>query len=220
MEEIVDQLVELRDSESNAENDEKITALAEELQDMVEQIDQAMNLHKMGKLKVVINMLRGTNPVLRAHAASIIATCSQNNPQVQKVAIEAGALAYATHLFVNDPAVDVRVKAFWAMSCLIRNFTPGENLFAQNEGLYVACRGARDEDERIRTKAVWFLNYLLTRDPALRTDDVVNVYGVRVQETGLCVDLVGMVGAESVNLREGSLQVPPSCWKALLWQTF
>jgi len=179
----------------------------EQVQDMVEQIDQALNLHKMGKLAVIIDMLRDQNPAFRSHAAAIVATCTQNNPKVQKVAIEGGALAYAAHLLVHDENDSVRAKALWAVSCLIRNFPAGEGNFAQGDGVYVVCRGIRDADVRVRTKSLYLLSYLLNQDPALRTNEVVDVYGIKVQETGLCTDLVAMIGDESVDLREGVLQV-------------
>merc|ERR1711998_275113 len=93
------------------------------------------------------------------------------------------------------------------LSCLIRNFSPSEGKFVGADGIYVVCNGVRDADVRVRTKSVWLLSYLLTRDSSLRTDDVVNVYGVKVQETGLCSDLVQMVGDEHVDIAEGVLQV-------------
>merc|ERR1711871_104794 len=203
--EIVDQLESTR--KEGTQEGTPVEELFEELIDIVEQIDMALNLHKAGKLALIIDMLRDPDPVSRAHAAAVIATCTQNNPKVQMAAIAGGALEYVTHLYVKDPEVNVRVKAFWAMSCLIRNYSPGEAKFVEGDGIYVVCRGIRDPDVRARTKAVYLLMYLLTRDPAIRSDDVVNVYGVKVQETGLCTDLVSMVGDESVDIAEGVLQV-------------
>merc|ERR1711871_771178 len=181
--------------------------VVDEAKRLAEIVDQLESTHKAGKLALIIDMLRDPDPVFRAHAAAVIATCTQNNPKVQMAAIAGGALVYVTHLYVKDPEVNVRVKAFWAMSCLIRNYSPGEAKFVEGDGIYVVCRGIRDPDMRARTKAVYLLMYLLTRDPAIRSDDVVIVYGVKVQETGLCTDLVSMVGDESVDIAEGVLQV-------------
>merc|ERR1711977_64906 len=87
MEEIVDRLEELRQSESpHADGEPAI--LFEELQDIVEQIDQALNLHKIGKFRSVVEMMRDKDPVFRAHAAEIVGTCTQNNPKVQEVAMK------------------------------------------------------------------------------------------------------------------------------------
>merc|ERR1712164_33406 len=77
MVEIVDQLDEMRKGVVEVDSD-AVEALFEELMDIVEQIDQALNLHKNGKFATVIDMLRDKNPVFRAGAAGIIATCSQN----------------------------------------------------------------------------------------------------------------------------------------------
>lgn len=207
MEEIVDTLDAARKGTRPCEN---VSEMFEELQDIVEQIDQAHNLHKIGKLAVLIEMLRDANPVFKAHAAEIIATAAQNNPKVQEVAIQGGALAYATHVFVHDDDATVRVKALLCISCLIRNYPPGEMQLAEGDGIYVLCRGITDADPRVAIKSIHLLGYLLTRDPALRVDQVIAVYGHKVQETGICNKLVEMMsegGAGSIDLAEGVLQL-------------
>lgn len=52
-----------------------------------------------------------------------------------------------------------RTQALWALSCLIRNFPPAEGAFVSADGVLVLCRGAREEDDRVKTKArlVWSL---------------------------------------------------------------
>lgn len=102
MREIVDTLDKQRRGEGEGDGVD-VEEWFEELQDIVEQIDQALNLHKIGKLEVLIEMLRDANPLYRACAAGVIATASQNNPKVQQVAIELGALAFSAHLMVHDP---------------------------------------------------------------------------------------------------------------------
>jgi len=205
MTQIMDRVEELLQGE--AMDEAEVTGLFEELQDIVEQIDQAMNLHKTGNLARIIQLLRNERADIRAHAAEIIATCSQNNPKVQTVAIEAGALAYCAHLFVHDADVNVKVKALLAVSCLIRNFSPGESVFAQGDGPYVVCRGAQDEDRRVRTKAIFLLNYMLTQDISLREEAVVDIYAAKMMETGIAGYLVGQIGCGDVDIMEGVLQV-------------
>lgn len=203
---IVDQLDLIRQGAS-AEEDE-IVALFENLQDMVEHIDQAFNLHKVERMVNVIDMLRDPNPLFRKQAAAIIATISQNNLKVQVEAIVHGALGHVTHMVVYDEDKDVRTKALWALSCLIRNFSGGEGKFVQADGIFVLCRGVRDVDVRVRMKSLHLLSYLLNRDGSLRTDDVVNVYGMKVGEFGLYQDLVDMIGSEDgVDVAEGVLEI-------------
>jgi len=132
-------------------------------------------------------------------------------------------------MLVYDENNDVRTKALWALSCLVRNFPAGEGRFVQADGIYVLCRGVRDEDVRVRTKSLFLLTYLLTRDKALRSDDVVNVYGIKIgvspsefishicftltcgvlsQEFGLFKDLVDMVGSQDgIDVAEGVLSL-------------
>merc|ERR1711871_1922081 len=182
MGDIVDQLEAMRLGKAPLDG---VQDLFEELQDIVEQIDQALNLHKIGKLTVLIEMLRDDKADFRAHAAEVIATASQNNPKVQAVAINAGALAFAAHLFVHDPEANVRVKALLLVSCLVRNFPAAEGNFATGDGLFVVCRGVTDKDRRVVTKSIYLLGYLLTADEAMRTEDVRVVYARNVQEFGV-----------------------------------
>jgi len=86
--------------------------------------------------------------VFRKGAASVIATIAQNNRKVQTEAVAQGALQYVSHMAVHDPDPTVRVKAYWALSCLIRNFPPGEGAFVSADGVLVVCRGVGEEDER------------------------------------------------------------------------
>merc|ERR550514_1715407 len=72
--------------------------LLEELQDIVEQSELAVHLARLGGLDTLLALLDAAAAAprparVRAHAAAVIATAAQNNPEVQQRALAAGALA-------------------------------------------------------------------------------------------------------------------------------
>jgi len=205
MTEIVERLEEMRVGTVPLDED-VLEGLFEELQDIVEQIDQAMNLHKIGKLETLVAMLRDEKAVFRWHAAEIIATAVQNNPKVQAVAIKLGALAFSAHLFVYDEDATVRAKSLLALSCMVRNFPPGEGSFAAGDGVFVICRGVCDKDERVATKSIHLLGYLLAVDEAIRTEEVRKVYAQKSLEFGVAEPLIQLaLTSDAVDMAEGSL---------------
>eukprot|EP00657_Telonema_sp_P-1_P007802 TRINITY_DN28020_c0_g2_i1.p1 TRINITY_DN28020_c0_g2~~TRINITY_DN28020_c0_g2_i1.p1 ORF type:complete len:129 (-),score=48.01 TRINITY_DN28020_c0_g2_i1:81-467(-) len=116
MEEIVDQLQELSTSE---DPDEAVgRGLFEELEDIVEGIDSAWDLVKMGKIDLIIDMLRSSSSLFRECAAHILGTASQNNPKCQQALLKLGALVYVTHMTVHDADPGARLNALYALSCL------------------------------------------------------------------------------------------------------
>merc|ERR1712194_623231 len=69
----------------------KVTALIA-LQDWVEQIDWAADLHTMGGLKTVLELCQCVDGPIRVHALEVLATVVQNHPKTQEWAMEMGAL--------------------------------------------------------------------------------------------------------------------------------
>merc|ERR1711881_786525 len=80
-----------------------------------------------------------------------------------------GALAYTTHIAVHDKDATARLKALLAVSCLTRNYGPGERAFIdQGDGLLVLLNGLSSENQRYAAKAVHLLLFFLSNDPLLR----------------------------------------------------
>ncbi|KAG2483844.1 hypothetical protein HYH03_017299 [Edaphochlamys debaryana] len=67
---------------------EEREALLDELMDIVGSIDYARDLHKIGGLPVLLELLASPHPSLRWRAAEVVATCVANNPPVQEVGRE------------------------------------------------------------------------------------------------------------------------------------
>ncbi|KAH0776579.1 hypothetical protein KY290_007990 [Solanum tuberosum] len=105
----------------------------EELLVLVEHIDNAIDLQKLGGFSVVIRILNHSEPEIRTAAAWVLGKANQNNPIVQKQVLELGALKMLMKMMKSDTTEEA-VKALFAISALIRNNVNGQNLFYQEAG--------------------------------------------------------------------------------------
>lgn len=105
----------------------------EELLILVEHIDNAIDLQKLGGYSVVIRILDHSESEIRTAAAWVLGKASQNNPIVQKQVLELGALTKLMKM-MKSHTTEEAIKALFAISALIRNNLNGQNLFYQEAG--------------------------------------------------------------------------------------
>lgn len=105
----------------------------EELLILVEHIDNAIDLHKLGGFSVLIRKLNHSETEIRTAAAWVLGKASQNNPIVQTQVLELGALTVLMNM-MKSHTTEEAVKALFAISALIRNNLNGQNLFYQEAG--------------------------------------------------------------------------------------
>lgn len=205
MKEIVEQLTVIN---AQAGDEAEATALFEELEDIVDNLDAAWDLIKMGSMDAVIEMLRSEHAYIRIGAAQIVATCAQNNPKCQAALLQLGALAYTTHMTMHDSSAGVRLKALSAVSSLIRNCKDGERDFVeQGDGLLVLARGLASTEHRFVAKCVHLLSFLLTEDPMLREADALTKHQ-QILVAAHATEAAGcLIGHDDVNVRLGCLEL-------------
>lgn len=112
--------------------EEHLRAL-QELLILVEPIDNANDLHKLGGLSVVIRALDNPDSEMRMTSAWIIGKASQNNPVVQKQVLELGGLPRLMKM-VKSSFIQEAAKALYAISALVRNNVDGQELFYAEAG--------------------------------------------------------------------------------------
>lgn len=81
----------LKDTAGEIVEADKAHAL-EELCDIVEDIDQAMDFAKLGGINMLVAQVRSGTPTVQSAAADVLATLVQNNPLAQRAMADAGAL--------------------------------------------------------------------------------------------------------------------------------
>ncbi|GFQ04771.1 hsp70 nucleotide exchange factor fes1 [Phtheirospermum japonicum] len=147
--------------ESQGVTPQDIEDMLDELQEHVESIDMANDLHSIGGLVPLLDYLRNSHANIRAKAAEVVSTIVQNNPKSQQLVMEANGLEPLLSNFASDPDVVVRTKALGAISSLIRHNKPGVAAFRLANG-YAALRDAlSSENARFQRKALNLIHFLL-----------------------------------------------------------
>ncbi|OMO95852.1 Armadillo-like helical [Corchorus olitorius] len=133
----------------------------QELLILVEPIDNANDMSKLGGLVVIIRELNHADPDIRKISAWILGKASQNNPFVQKQVLELGALAILMKM-VKSSSADEATKAFYAVSSLIRNNIAGQQLFYEEGGdkMLQDILSNPSMDIRLQRKAVYLVGDL------------------------------------------------------------
>ncbi|XP_058092753.1 hsp70 nucleotide exchange factor FES1-like [Magnolia sinica] len=100
---------------------------------LVESIDNANGLNKLGGLVAVIRKLNSSELEIRTASAWILGKASQNNPVVQKQILELGALPNLM-MMVKSSFTGEALKALYAVSAVISNNVDGQELFYSEAG--------------------------------------------------------------------------------------
>ncbi|KAM7464049.1 hypothetical protein LguiA_032170 [Lonicera macranthoides] len=174
-----------------------IEDMLDELQEHVEDIDMANDLHSIGGLVPLLNYLKNSNSNIRAKAAEVVSTIVQNNPKSQQLVMEANGLEPLLSNFTSDPDVAARTKALGAISSLIRDNKPGLAAFRLSNG-YTGLRDAlSSECVRFQRKALNLIQYLLHKDNEDRE---------AITNLGFAHIMMHLASSEDAEVREGALR--------------
>ncbi|KAK9291203.1 hypothetical protein L1049_009391 [Liquidambar formosana] len=174
-----------------------LEGMLDELQEHVESIDMANDLHSIGGLAPLLGYLKNSHANIRAKAAEVVATIVQNNPRSQQLVMEASGLETLLSNFTSDPDVTVRTKALGAISSLIRHNKPGITAFRLANG-YAALRDALgSENVRFQRKALNLIHYLLHEN-----NSDCNV----VSELGFPRIMLHLASSDDADVREAALR--------------
>lgn len=192
MKEIKDVLDKGEESEEGLEEKEN---MLEELMDIVSSIDYARDLHKLGGLQTLLQLLGSQHAGLRWRAAEVVATCVQNNLPVQQWFLEGGAMPPLVAA-MSDADPVVRAKALLALSSITRHFPPALELFRLDAGLPRLVKAVGDTDARVQRKAAGLLTYLCEQHAA---------DAPAALDQGLGTPLMAMLASDQFELRESAL---------------
>ncbi|KAF2303172.1 hypothetical protein GH714_014348 [Hevea brasiliensis] len=174
-----------------------IEDMLDELQEHVESIDMANDLHSIGGLVPLLAYLKNSHANIRAKAAEVVTTIVQNNPRSQQLVMEANGLELLLSNFTSDPDLTVRTKALGAISSLIRHNKPGITAFRLANG-YAGLRDALGSGSvRFQRKALNLIHYLLHENSS---DCSV------VSELGFPRVLLHLASSEDAEVREAALR--------------
>lgn len=144
----------------NASLKEREDAL-EELESLVQQIDNACDLHKIGGLVPIVNALNNEPPSIQMRCAWILGTCVQNNPTVQKLFMELSVVQPLLSLFTNTQDPDVRAKTVYAISGFLKNYKEGVEHFAQFNGIALLSKVLATKELASKRKIIFLFTQLM-----------------------------------------------------------
>lgn len=131
------------------------------IEEYVEDLNYAIDLHKMGGFPVIISCLESPHASLRAGAASLIGSICQNMEYCQTQMLKLNILSKLIHMLEYDQMDKCKVKALYAISCLIRDFPDGAKEFERNDGFSVLMRAIQTGEEKLIVKSVFLLTSLI-----------------------------------------------------------
>lgn len=176
---------------------EDIEDMLDELQEHVESIDMANDLHSIGGLVPLIGYLKNPHANIRAKAADVVTTIVQNNPRSQQLVMEANGLEPLLSNFASDSDVTARTKALGAISSLIRHNKPGIAAFRLANGYSSLKDALGSENIRFQRKALNLIQYLLQENSS---DSNI------VTELGFPRVMMHLASSEDADVREASLR--------------
>ncbi|XP_048688450.2 hsp70-binding protein 1 isoform X2 [Caretta caretta] len=150
-----------------AEGDPSRQASALELlAELCENLDNAADFCKLDGMRLLAHRyLEHPIPELRWRAAHLVGTCAQNVPKVQEQALALGCMRKLLRLLDHDGADAVRIKALFAISCLVRAQEGGLQQFLRLDGFSVLMRAMQSPVEKLKVKSAFLLQNLLLDHP-------------------------------------------------------
>ncbi|XP_051899041.1 LOW QUALITY PROTEIN: hsp70-binding protein 1 [Pristis pectinata] len=153
-------------SEDDASDEERRWNALDTVADLCENLDNARDFCKLAGMQLVVNnYLECSDPELRWRTAHLIGTCSQNNPFVQEHVLNLDTMPKLLDLLNSDNNDMVRIKALFAVSCLVREQEAGLREFVDHDGFSVLMRAMQSSVEKLKVKAAFLLQNMLISSP-------------------------------------------------------
>ncbi|KAK9470563.1 armadillo-type protein [Dipodascopsis tothii] len=120
----------------NPEATEEAKVIAfDNLEMLVENMDNANNLENMKLWTPLLKQLKSSSSELRKMACWVIGTAVQNNPKAQASLIAyRSAIPDLLQIAADDSSSEVKLKAIYALSSVVRNHQPSYESFKDSDG--------------------------------------------------------------------------------------
>ncbi|XP_024527110.1 hsp70 nucleotide exchange factor FES1 [Selaginella moellendorffii] len=173
----------------------------DELLELVEPIDNANDLNKLGGLEAVIDVLQSPEEDIRVAAAWVLGKASQNNRLVQSQILQMETLP-ALMKMVTATSEEEAVKALYAVSAVIRNYPAGHEAFYEQGGarLLQELLSSSSTSQRLMKKALF-----LVADLAEQLAEAGGGLSSYVPEDELVESVVQILGSSDLDTQEKAL---------------
>ncbi|QCD78727.1 nucleotide exchange factor SIL1 [Vigna unguiculata] len=174
----------------------------QELLELVESLDNANDLNKLGGLVAVTKELNHSDPGIRTIAAWVLGKASQNNPIVQQQIMELRVLSRLMKM-VNSNSLEEANKALYAVSALTRNNLASQELFYAEAGGWMLqdILNNTSLDIKLRRKAVLLLADLAGYQLENADQDKLPFFN----DTNLLKSVVDLTASTDLDIQEKAL---------------
>lgn len=181
------------------EDAEAIERALEDLIERVERVDNAGDVHAIGGMEALTGTLTCARATIRASACEALATTTQNHPEAQKHALEAGVVDALMKVAEGDESDEVRAKALYALSCVVRGCEEAQRAFSAVGGAGACARlMAHEGAERVRVKALTLGKHVFTQSEENMASAI---------EFGAVPNAAACLASDDVNCREAAARV-------------
>lgn len=153
-------------AENEEETEERRTEAMETLRDWCEDINFAIDFHKINGYNLISKLLNDKNAEIRALTCELVGTLAQNNPYCQETLINAKYLPILLYKLDKD-SDNVKVKSLFALSCLIREYEIGQQKLLEGNALDILIKCLNSQVEKIKIKCS-FLISSICRNQAIK----------------------------------------------------
>ncbi|XP_042203248.1 hsp70-binding protein 1-like isoform X2 [Homarus americanus] len=138
------------------------------LEEYVDDLNYAMDLHKMGGYPILVQCLNSPHTSLRIGAATLIGDICQNYLYCQENMLALDIMPVLLLMLDTDEDTQARVKALYAISCVVRDCPKGEAEFLDADGLSYLMRAMQSGVEKLVIKSAFLLTKLVKKKDSNR----------------------------------------------------
>lgn len=180
-------------------------AALEKIADYVDNMDIANDFYKIGGFSIFGPCLNSPHSSIRWRAADVIAELAQNNPFCQERCLQAGLFPMLLNMIDADPAETARIKALYAISCIVREHPISLNYMQVNDGYSVLLRAMQSSVKKLQIKSAFLLSSLCNKDDAKNLKLCLVNMGLVEQVAGLLAtaDQVPEIRDQLLNILSG-----------------
>ncbi|XP_053598733.1 hsp70-binding protein 1 isoform X1 [Microplitis demolitor] len=178
---ILSNVMELRDGDDPTECETALECIAS----YVDSIDIANDFYKIGGFGIIGACLNSQFDSIRWKTADVIAELTQNNPFCQEKILEMGLMPILLGMVDSDPSDQAKIKALYAVSCIVRGNALALKYMDVNDGYSVLIRAMQSPVEKLQVKSSFLLSALCSRDNAHAIRSSLIKMGIIEQASGL-----------------------------------
>lgn len=140
------------------ETEERRLEALETLRDWCEDINFSIDYHKMNGYGLLFDLMNDKNEEVRALACDFVGTLAQNNEYCQESLLRMEIMKPLLEKLCNDDDKNVKIKALYAISCLIREYPKGLEMFLTYNGVQALVNTIKIPNEKIKLKCCFLIS--------------------------------------------------------------